>query len=179
MIVLKFRNPTCVFQPGSSSSPSAATNEPWPLSANDLAVDDPDERVVRRRRSGASARARSRSRAPSGRIALSPPVGTVKSESSLSIVEQLRALDDRVALALAAIVRVVDLTSPSASGSSPSFVPTYALAGRLVDEQQHEVAVLRRAPASSGTSCRSPAGASELPLDPVIASDFERMWPVE
>ena len=48
MIRLKLREPTYVFQPGSSSWPFAAANEPRPLSREDRAVADAHELVLRR-----------------------------------------------------------------------------------------------------------------------------------
>ena len=102
---------------------------------------------------------------PSGRIAASPPVGTVKFDELAVDRDELRALDERVALARR---DDADGRRPARRslgiGSSPSVVPTNVLPVVLVDEQQHEVRRPRRAPAPSGTSCRSPAGASELPL---------------
>jgi hypothetical protein len=84
MILSKFRNPTAVFQPGSSSSPSFATNEPRPLSAKTVPFETRTNWSLTGsyRSVGASSLALSR---PSGRIAASPSVGTVKFESSRSI----------------------------------------------------------------------------------------------
>ena len=176
---LKFSRPMFVRQPGSSSSPPSGDERALAVVAEDLAVLDPRERVVDRGRSGASARARARPRCP--RPGSRPArVGTVKRRELLVEREQLRALDDLVALGR------VDRADLGDLGQRPLVERLQAVARAderlpvdLVDEEEHEVAVLVARRRHHVRGRRPRAGASELRLIPSIASLLTRMWPVD